>query len=81
MMREKILSKMPNALGQLRFAKDVDPSAFRQKSPLFHKDLIEHFDKKGERKSAVIFRGGAKTTLINRAKTLSRIFFCKNLTL
>lgn len=67
--------RMPSPRAQLKFAKDVDPTIFHDASPRFHLTLLEHFDKPAERKSAVVFRGGAKTTLLNKIKILARIFF------
>lgn len=51
------------------------PAAFRQKSPLFHKDMLVSLESRANRHVAfAVFRGAAKTTLL-RAYTSKRIAY------
>lgn len=59
----------------LKFAKDVEPEIFENKTPKFHLDVIKFIDSEGKYKAVVIFRGSAKTTLLNKIYVVSRLYF------
>ncbi|MDL0089863.1 hypothetical protein [Campylobacter gastrosuis] len=61
----------------LKFAKDIEPSIFENKTPKIHLDLINFINSEGRYKAAAVFRGAGKTTLLNKIYVISRLFFEK----
>lgn len=59
----------------LKFAKDIEPEIFENKTPKFHLEIIDFINKDSSHKAVAIFRGAAKTTLLNKIYTVSQIFF------
>ena len=59
----------------LKFAKDIEPEIFENKTPKFHIDLINFINSPSQYKAAAVFRGASKTTLLNKICVVSRIFF------
>ena len=47
----------------LKFAKDVEPEIFENKTPKFHLEIIHFIDGEGQYKAIAVFRGAGKTTL------------------
>ena len=60
---------------QIAFAKAISPEIFENKSPYFHKVVLEFLNKPSKRKVVEIFRDGAKSTLLNNIYIIKRIFF------
>ena len=65
----------------LKFAKDVEPEIFENKTPKFYLEIIRFIDGDGQYKAVVVFRGAGKTTLLNKIYVLSRLFLLPNLLL
>lgn len=59
----------------LKFAKDVEPEIFENKTPKFHPEIIRFIDSEGQYKAVAVFRGAGKTTLLNKIYVLSRLYF------
>ena len=59
----------------LNFAKDVEPEIFENKTPKFHLEILNFIEKEDLYKAVVVFRGAAKTTLLNKIYVLSRLYF------
>lgn len=59
----------------LKFAKDVEPEIFENKTPKFHLEIIRFIDGDGQYKAVAVFRGAGKTTLLNKIYVLSRLYF------
>ena len=59
----------------LKFAKDVEPEIFEDKTPKFHLEIIRFIDSEGQYKAIAVFRGAGKTTLLNKIYVLSRLYF------
>ncbi len=59
----------------IAFAKSVNPEMFENKSPYFHKTVLEFLERSDKRKLVEIFRDGAKSTLITNIFLLKRLFF------
>lgn len=57
------------------FAKSIEPSIFENKSPMVHKKILEFIDGDQKRKLVEMFRGGAKSTLLNNIFIIKRLFF------
>ena len=66
--------KIPPEL-YLKFAKDIEPEIFENKTPKFHLDVLKFIDGVDQYKAVVIFRGSAKTTLLNKIYVVSRLYF------
>nr|DAS24686.1 MAG TPA: Terminase large subunit [Caudoviricetes sp.] len=66
--------KIPPEL-YLKFAKDIEPEIFENKTPKFHLDVLKFIDGADQHKAVVIFRGSAKTTLLNKIYVVSRLYF------
>lgn len=64
-------------LMRLKFAKDIEPELFEDKSPRFHLDILKFIDEPSKYKAVGVFRGGGKSTLLNKASTLTQIYFNK----
>ena len=60
---------------QIAFAKAINPEIFENKSPFVHKKILDFLDKEDKRKVIMMFRDGAKSTLLNNIYILKRIFF------
>jgi predicted phage terminase large subunit-like protein len=60
---------------QLRVAKHIMPAAFEHPTPAFHLDILEFVNGNEQYKAAAIFRGAAKTTLLNKVNIFCRVFF------
>lgn len=60
---------------QLKFAKDVEPSIFENATPLFHVELLNFINGPEQFKAAAVFRGAAKSTLLNKILIINRIAF------
>jgi len=60
---------------QIAFAKAISPEIFENKSPYFHKVVLEFLSTPAKRKLIEIFRDGAKSTLLNNIHIIKRIFF------
>ncbi|MDR1460468.1 MAG: hypothetical protein LBI78_02360 [Campylobacteraceae bacterium] len=63
------------ALQQLKVAKHISPNIFENKTPLFHIDLLTFINGEEKYKAAAVFRGSAKTTLLNKVNIFCRVFF------
>lgn len=66
--------KIPPEL-YLKFAKDIEPTIFENKTPKIHIDLLKFIDGPEQYKAAAVFRGAAKSTLLNKIYVISRIYF------
>lgn len=60
---------------QIAFAKSISPEIFENKSPYFHKIVLEYLNRPDKRKVIEIFRDGAKSTLLNNIYIIKRMFF------
>ena len=60
---------------QLKFAKDIEPGIFENATPKFHVDLLTFVNGPEQFKACAVFRGAAKSTLLNKVTVLNRIFF------
>ncbi len=60
---------------QLKFAKDVEPSIFENATPLFHIELLNFINGPEQFKASAVFRGAAKSTLLNKILIINRIHF------
>lgn len=60
---------------QLKFAKDIEPNIFENATPYFHVELLNFINGPEQFKAAAVFRGAAKSTLLNKVLVLNRIFF------
>lgn len=60
---------------KIRVAKHIAPAIFTNKTPRFHIDILEFLNNPGKFKVLCIFRGGGKTTNINKIDMFSKIFF------
>ncbi|AQW87086.1 hypothetical protein CPIN18021_0239 [Campylobacter pinnipediorum subsp. caledonicus] len=61
----------------LRFAKDIEPEIFQDKTPQIHFKILKFIDGDSMYKAVAVFRGAGKTTLLNKVCILSRIYFYK----
>ncbi|QCD52527.1 phage terminase large subunit family protein [Campylobacter sp. RM16192] len=59
----------------LKFAKDIEPGIFENKTPKIHLDLIKFIDRPEQYKAAAVFRGAGKSTLLNKIYATARIYF------
>lgn len=59
----------------LKFAKDVEPEIFENKTPKFNLEILNFIENKDRYKAVVVFRGAGKTTLLNKIYILSRLYF------
>ena len=60
---------------QLKFAKDIEPGIFENATPLFHIQLLAFVNGPEQFKASAVFRGAAKSTLLNKVTVLNRIYF------
>lgn len=60
---------------QLKFAKDIEPAIFENATPAIHVELLNFSNGPEQFKAAAVFRGAAKSTLLNKVLVLNRIFF------
>ena len=60
---------------QLKFAKDIEPAIFENATPAFHVELLNFINGPEQFKACSVFRGAAKSTLLNKVTVLNRIFF------
>lgn len=64
-----------NPLLQIKTAKHVAPAIFENKTPRVHLELLEFLSGPGKYKAIVMFRGGGKTTNVNKIGMFSYIFY------
>lgn len=69
------LLKSLDPLQQLRTAKFIAPNIFENKTPRFHITLLTFLNRPSRRKAISIFRGGAKSTLLNKIHILNRVIY------
>jgi len=62
-------------IAQLKFAKSVDPSIFKDKTPQIHIRMLDFINRPSKRKKVKIFRGAGKSTLLNKVHICSRVYF------
>lgn len=62
---------------QLRFAKTIEPAIFENATPLFHVELLNFINGPEQFKACAVFRGAAKSTLLNKILIVNRIHFEK----
>lgn len=60
---------------QLKFIKDIEPGIFENSTPKLHVELLNFSNGPEQFKAAAVFRGAAKSTLLNKVLVLNRIFF------
>ena len=60
---------------QLRTAKFIAPNIFENKTPRFHIELLTFLNRPSRRKAFAVFRGGAKSTLLNKVHILNRVIY------
>jgi hypothetical protein len=68
------LSKI-EPLKQIQFAKLIAPEIFENKTPQFHIKLLEFLNSEAQKKAVAVFRGGGKSTILNKINIFNRIFF------
>jgi len=64
-----------NPLLKLKTAKQIAPAIFTEKTPLLHVALHNFLNRPSKYKVICMFRGGGKTTSINKVDIFSKIFF------
>lgn len=69
-----LLKTLP-PLQQLTTAKFIAPNIFENKTPRFHLELLEFLNRPSRRKAFAVFRGGAKSTLLNKIHILNRVIY------
>ena len=60
---------------QLRTAKFIASNIFENKTPRFHIELLTFLNRPSRRKAFAVFRGGAKSTLLNKIHILNRVIY------
>jgi len=60
---------------QIRFAKLIAPTIFKNKTPAFHVNVLDFLNIKHDLKAVVMFRGSGKSTLLNKIHCINRIYF------
>jgi predicted phage terminase large subunit-like protein len=60
---------------QLKFAKDIAPEIFENATPEIHIRLLNFINGYEQYKAAAVFRGAAKSTLLNKVFVINRVFF------
>lgn len=69
-----LLKTLP-PIEQLKTAKFIAPNIFENKTPRFHIELLTFLNRPSRRKAFAVFRGGAKSTLLNKIHILNRVIF------
>lgn len=69
------LLKTLSPMQQLRTAKFIAPNIFENKTPKFHIELLTFLNRPSRRKAFAVFRGGAKSTLLNKIHILNRVIY------
>lgn len=69
------LLKILPPIQQLHTAKYVAPNIFENKTPRFHIELLTFLNRPSRRKAFAVFRGGAKSTLLNKIHILNRVIY------
>ena len=69
-----VLKKLP-PISQLKTAKFIAPNIFENKTPRFHIELLEFLNRPSRKKAFAVFRGGAKSTLLNKVHILNRVIY------
>lgn len=69
------LLKTLDPIAQLRTAKFIAPNIFENKTPRFHIELLTFLNRPSRRKAFAVFRGGAKSTLLNKIHILNRVIY------
>jgi len=66
--------KPPSPIFKLKMAKHIAPAIFTEKTPKFHLSIQNFLNNPSRYKVMCIFRGGGKTTNINKTDMFSKIF-------
>jgi len=69
-----LLKTLP-PMQQLRTAKFIAPNIFENKTPRFHIEMLTFLNGNSRRKAFAVFRGGAKSTLLNKIHILNRVIY------
>ncbi|MGE4396066.1 MAG: hypothetical protein AB7D34_01275 [Sulfurimonas sp.] len=69
------LLKTLDPIEQLRTAKFIVPNIFENSTPRFHIELLTFLNRPSRQKAFAVFRGGAKSTLLNKIHILNRVIF------
>ncbi len=69
-----LLKTLP-PIQQLRTAKFIAPNIFENKTPKFHIELLTFLNRPSRKKAFAVFRGGAKSTLLNKIHILNRVIY------
>ncbi len=62
-------------LSKIKTAKRLAPKMFENKTPLVHMDLLTFLEDPAKFKAICMFRGGGKTTVVNKINMFSILFF------
>jgi len=69
-----LLKTLP-PIQQLTTAKFIAPNIFENKTPAFHLELLTFLNRPSRQKAFAVFRGGAKSTLLNKIHILNRVIY------
>ena len=69
------MSRVPEPIQRIQFAKAVSPQTFENATPAFHIKLLEFIENRSQQVAIAVFRGAGKSTLLTKIYVLTKLYF------